>query len=78
VLATVHTNDAPSGVTRLIDMGVEPFLLSSSLLGVLAQRLVRKLCPHCRKRRDERATGTRWAAPSAATPATRAAPASTS
>ncbi len=49
VLATVHTNDAPSTVTRLIDMGVEPFLLSSSLLGVLAQRLVRKLCVHCRK-----------------------------
>jgi len=52
VLATLHTNDAPSSVTRLIDMGVEPYLLSSSLLGVLAQRLVRKLCPHC-KRRDE-------------------------
>ena len=52
VLATLHTNDAPSAVTRLIDMGVEPFLLSSSLLGVLAQRLVRKLCPHC-KRQDE-------------------------
>jgi len=49
VLATVHTNDAPSSVTRLIDMGVEPFLLSSTLLGVLAQRLVRKLCPVCRK-----------------------------
>jgi general secretion pathway protein E len=48
VLATVHTNDAPSSVTRLIDMGVEPFLLSSSLLGVLAQRLVRKLCTACR------------------------------
>src|SRR4030095_1669766 len=47
VLATVHTNDAPSTVTRLIDMGVEPFLLSSSILGVLAQRLVRKLCPQC-------------------------------
>jgi general secretion pathway protein E len=42
VLATLHTNDAPSAITRLIDMGVEPFLLSSSLLGVLAQRLVRK------------------------------------
>ncbi len=56
VLATLHTNDAPSAVTRLTDMGVEPFLLSSSLLGVLAQRLVRKLCPHC-KRRDERG---RW------------------
>jgi general secretion pathway protein E len=49
VLATVHTNDAPSSVTRLIDMGVEPFLLSSSLLGVLAQRLVRKLCVHCKR-----------------------------
>jgi general secretion pathway protein E len=47
VLATLHTNDAASAVNRLIDMGVEPFLLSSSLLGVLAQRLVRKLCVHC-------------------------------
>jgi general secretion pathway protein E len=47
VLATLHTNDAASAVTRLIDMGVEPFLLSSSLLGVLAQRLVRKLCTRC-------------------------------
>jgi general secretion pathway protein E len=47
VLATLHTNDASSAVTRLIDMGVEPFLLSSSLLGVLAQRLVRKFCSHC-------------------------------
>jgi general secretion pathway protein E len=56
VLATLHTNDAPSAVTRLTDMGVEPFLLSSSLLGVLAQRLVRKLCPHCKKP-DERG---RW------------------
>ena len=49
VLATVHTNDAPSSVTRLIDMGVEPYLLASSLLGVLAQRLVRKLCTACRR-----------------------------
>ncbi|MFD0668643.1 GspE/PulE family protein [Ramlibacter sp. MAHUQ-53] len=47
VLATLHTNDASSAVTRLTDMGVEPFLLSSSLLGVLAQRLVRKRCPAC-------------------------------
>ncbi|MBC7916407.1 MAG: Flp pilus assembly complex ATPase component TadA, partial [Rhodoferax sp.] len=47
VLATLHTNDAASAVTRLIDMGVEPFLLSSSLRGVLAQRLVRKTCTHC-------------------------------
>ena len=49
VLATLHTNDAPSAVTRLVDMGIEPFLLSSSLLGVLAQRLVRKLCPQCKR-----------------------------
>jgi general secretion pathway protein E len=48
VLATLHTNDAAAAVTRLLDMGIEPFLLSSSLLGVMAQRLVRKLCPACR------------------------------
>ncbi|MBA5608036.1 type II secretion system ATPase GspE [Duganella sp. FT3S] len=48
VLATLHTNDAAAAVTRLLDMGIEPFLLSSSLLGVLAQRLVRKLCPSCK------------------------------
>jgi general secretion pathway protein E len=47
VLATLHTNDACSAVTRLMDMGVEPFLLSSSLLGALAQRLVRRVCPTC-------------------------------
>ena len=49
VLATLHTNDAASAVTRLADMGVEPYLLASSLLGVLAQRLVRTLCPACRR-----------------------------
>jgi general secretion pathway protein E len=49
VLATLHTNDTVSSVTRLTDMGVEPFLLSSSLLGVLAQRLVRCLCNDCRE-----------------------------
>lgn len=48
VFATLHTNDAVSAVTRLVDMGVEPFLLASSLIGVGAQRLVRKLCPECR------------------------------
>jgi general secretion pathway protein E len=48
VLATLHTNDAPGAVTRLIDMGVEPYLLASTLNGVLAQRLVRKLCTECR------------------------------
>jgi len=53
VLATVHTNDAVSSITRLVDMGVEPYLLSSSLLGTLAQRLVRKLCPQCKRRGDD-------------------------
>ncbi len=49
VLATLHTNDSIAAVTRLLDMGIEPFLLSSSLLGVVAQRLVRNLCVHCRR-----------------------------
>ena len=49
VFATLHTNDAVSAVNRLVDMGVEPFLLASSLIGVGAQRLVRRLCPQCRK-----------------------------
>ncbi|HEY1611224.1 MAG TPA: type II secretion system ATPase GspE, partial [Paraburkholderia sp.] len=53
VLATLHTNDAASAVTRLTDMGVEPYLLASSLLGVLAQRLVRCLCPVCKQARVE-------------------------
>ncbi len=53
VLATLHTNDAASAVTRLTDMGVEPYLLASSLLGVLAQRLVRQLCPACKVERVE-------------------------
>jgi general secretion pathway protein E len=48
VLATLHTNDSAAAVTRLLDMGIEPFLLSSSLLGILAQRLLRKLCQDCR------------------------------
>jgi general secretion pathway protein E len=51
VMSTLHTNSAVGAVTRLIDMGVEPFLLSSSLIGVLAQRLVRVLCPHCSTQR---------------------------
>lgn len=49
IFSTLHTNDAASAITRLLDMGVEPFLIASSLQGILAQRLVRKLCPHCRK-----------------------------
>ena len=49
VLSTLHTNSAIGAITRLRDMGVEPFLLASSLIGVMAQRLVRNLCPHCKK-----------------------------
>ena len=49
VFSTLHTNDAASAVTRLIDMGVEPFLVSSSVNAIMAQRLVRKICPHCRE-----------------------------
>lgn len=49
VFSTLHTNTAVGAVARLIDLGVEPFLISSALLGVLAQRLVRKICPHCKK-----------------------------
>ncbi len=48
VFSTVHTNDAPGAVTRLIDMGVEPFLVASSVICMMAQRLVRKICPHCK------------------------------
>ena len=49
VLSTVHTNDAPSTVNRLLDMGVEDYLLTSTVIGILAQRLVRTLCPHCKE-----------------------------
>lgn len=49
VLSTLHTNDAVSSINRLIDMGIEPFLIASSLVGILAQRLVRRLCPHCKE-----------------------------
>ena len=52
VLSTLHTNDAPSALTRLIDLGVPPYLMRATLLGVAAQRLVRKLCPHCRQAVD--------------------------
>jgi general secretion pathway protein E len=48
VLSTLHTNDAPSALTRLVDMGIEPYLLTSSVVGILAQRLVRLICPFCR------------------------------
>ena len=48
VLSTVHTNDAPGVITRLIDMGIEPFMVASSVIGAVSQRLVRRICPHCR------------------------------
>jgi type II secretory ATPase GspE/PulE/Tfp pilus assembly ATPase PilB-like protein len=49
VLSTLHTNDAPSAITRLLDMGVESFLLSSTIRGIMAQRLVRTICPSCKE-----------------------------
>jgi len=49
VLSTLHTNDAAGAITRLLDMGIEPFLVTSSVLGVVAQRLVRTICPHCKR-----------------------------
>jgi general secretion pathway protein E len=49
VLSTLHTNDAPTAITRLLDLGVPPYLLQSTVLGVMAQRLVRTLCPHCKR-----------------------------
>jgi general secretion pathway protein E len=48
VLSTVHTNDAPTAITRLLDLGVPSYLIKSTVLGVMAQRLVRTLCPHCK------------------------------
>jgi type II secretory ATPase GspE/PulE/Tfp pilus assembly ATPase PilB-like protein len=50
VFSTLHTNDAPSALTRLIDMGVEPFLISSSVIGIIAQRLVRTICDKCKEK----------------------------
>ncbi len=49
VLSTLHTNDAPSAITRLLELGVPPYLVSSTVVGVMAQRLVRTLCPHCKQ-----------------------------
>jgi type IV pilus assembly protein PilB len=56
VLSTLHTNDAPGAVTRLLDLGVAPYLLSASLRGVLAQRLVRRICASCKTEYDPPAT----------------------
>jgi len=52
VLSTLHTNDAPSSITRLHDLGIQPFLTSATILGVMAQRLLRTLCPHCKQAVD--------------------------
>ena len=52
VLSTLHTNDAPSAVTRLLELGIKPYLLVATLNGVMAQRLVRILCPHCKQKID--------------------------
>ncbi|MFC0268762.1 GspE/PulE family protein [Kushneria aurantia] len=62
VLSTLHTNSALGAVARLRDMGVEPFLLATSLKGVMAQRLVRRLCPHCRRWRAREASDVQWLA----------------
>ena len=52
VLSTLHTNDSPSAITRMLDLGVPPYLLQSTILGVMAQRLLRTLCPHCKEQHD--------------------------
>ncbi|RZT90199.1 general secretion pathway protein E [Azospira oryzae] len=54
VLSTLHTNDAPSAISRLLDLGMAPYLINATMLGVMAQRLVRTLCPHCKKPADLR------------------------
>ena len=49
MLSTLHTNDAPSAITRLVNIGIEPFLVAATIRAALAQRLVRKICPHCKE-----------------------------
>jgi general secretion pathway protein E len=67
VLSTLHTNDAPSAITRLVELGVPPYLLSATVLGVMAQRLIRTLCPHCKQpgglRAEDEAAWTALVAP---------------
>ena len=58
VFSTLHTNDAPSAVSRLMELGVPPYLINATLLGVLAQRLVRTLCPQCKQRDEETSAAT--------------------
>ncbi len=90
VLSTLHTRDAPSALGRLIDMGIEPFLVSSAIDCIVAQRLVRMLCKHCKRPAERLRVGARrtrpagrrdrsrrWAARAAAAPAIAAASAST-
>ncbi|HUS57434.1 MAG TPA: type II secretion system ATPase GspE [Planctomycetota bacterium] len=60
VFSTLHTNDAPSAITRLIDMGVAPFLVSSAIQAIMAQRLVRTICPHCKRPRDYKPHELAW------------------
>jgi len=60
VFSTLHTNDAPSAITRLIDMGVAPFLVSSSIQAIMAQRLVRTICPNCKRKREYRPHELAW------------------
>src|SRR6185369_11971250 len=52
VLSTLHTNDSASAIVRLLDLGVQPFLISATLIGIIAQRLVRRICPHCKRERE--------------------------
>ncbi len=73
VLSTLHTNDAPSSISRLVDLGAPAYLLSSTLLGIMAQRLVRVLCPHCKQkvpfqREEDHATWNALCAPFKSTP----------
>ena len=52
VISTLHTNDAPTSISRLLDLGIPSYLLKATVLGVMAQRLVRTLCPHCKQESD--------------------------
>ena len=63
VLSTLHTNDTVATVTRLLDIGLDPYLISSSVSGILAQRLIRKICPDCKVEVDPPAELTRWKLP---------------
>jgi general secretion pathway protein E len=76
VFTTLHTNDAPSAIMRLMELGIAPYLINATVLGVLAQRLVRTLCPACRQREDDGRRGARepgwptWSSPGRSAAAT--------